>query len=298
MNSQPAVHSLPEQVIGAAVRHHVLQTGSDDDEEKKTTAVPRPRQRRRITVEPEEVADAGESQASAGERHDDDEEPNADEDERKTEDPHSEAIALGEQAAEYVKSVIRHGAGNVKRSLVESEGRSHLAAENSKNVARGRVWRLGLREKLSQLQQVFYRAGAIEKAGGGNCQEHADLAFTWLHQNTEGLTISYAKGADHAFVIIGDPDDRSTWVVVDPWPAIPRVGPYQGADGRESRFVCQPFESWAPDLRGIQTGHDGDLEAMQTAGRDAAVPTTPLEKLPAMSAAALEKRMATAYDVS
>ncbi|MCK9397745.1 MAG: DUF4157 domain-containing protein [Methylobacter sp.] len=62
-------------------------------------------------------------------------------------------------------------------------------------------------------------------AHGGNCGEHADVAYSYLRVNAVGEKIAKCSinGLDHAFVLIGDlrtwiGDSDSEIAVADPWP--------------------------------------------------------------------------------
>lgn len=94
---------------------------------------------------------------------------------------------------------------------------------------------------------IFFRAGVPLQVQGGNCEEHADLTFVWLMQNTVGLTLNYAMGTDHAFIIVGDlkSEQLDDCIVVDPWTTASIVGRY--GDGR-----AQDVKSY--EVTGVQTG--------------------------------------------
>ncbi len=80
-------------------------------------------------------------------------------------------------------------------------------------------------------QQVAYAhheadvAARADIAHGGNCGEHASLAFHYLRLNAKGQKITKAakSGLDHAFVIVGDltADKDNELAVSDPWPNAP-----------------------------------------------------------------------------
>jgi hypothetical protein len=68
-------------------------------------------------------------------------------------------------------------------------------------------------------------AAKADIAHGGNCGEHADLAYHHLrlHAGGEHIQLSAKKGLDHAFVILGDlaKDKDDELAVSDPWPNAP-----------------------------------------------------------------------------
>ena len=70
--------------------------------------------------------------------------------------------------------------------------------------------------------QIKYHVGlavAARHVLGGNCAEHAALAFFHLIQAGSGDLISIADiGTDHQFVLIrGAHDAQTDWVICDPW---------------------------------------------------------------------------------
>lgn len=91
---------------------------------------------------------------------------------------------------------------------------------------RARMVAAGLFEK-DTLKSVGERSTAAQVAGCGNCQEHADTAFIYLHDHhIVPIEMMNFRGRDHAFDVIGRPadsdvSDPSTWgqdaVVCDPW---------------------------------------------------------------------------------
>ncbi len=70
-----------------------------------------------------------------------------------------------------------------------------------------------------------YTKAKARLAHGGNCGEHADVAYSYLRVNAVGEKIAKCSkdGLDHAFVLIGDlrtwiGDSDSEIAVADPWP--------------------------------------------------------------------------------
>ncbi|MEQ8972635.1 MAG: hypothetical protein RIE73_19840 [Coleofasciculus sp. C1-SOL-03] len=65
-------------------------------------------------------------------------------------------------------------------------------------------------------------AALADRLHGGNCGEHAQVAFDYLRVKAVGETINMSakQGLDHAFVLIGDLPTESDpdIVVADPWP--------------------------------------------------------------------------------
>src|SRR6185295_18301095 len=68
-------------------------------------------------------------------------------------------------------------------------------------------------------------AAKADLAHGGNCGEHASVAFHYLRLHAKGQPIQHAAkaGLDHAFVLIGDlkADTDADIAVSDPWPNNP-----------------------------------------------------------------------------
>lgn len=199
----------------------------------------------------------------------------------------SDPVESAQYAVRFVKTIIVWGAGNVKQSVLDSEGRSITAFEQGKSVAdRSRAYRLATRG-LPAIQKIFARAAVPVKSGGGNCQEHADLTFMWLYENTTGLTLNYACGDDHAYVIIGDPNQENSWLVVDPWPNAARIGPY--------KVACQKVRTW--EIKGVSDRNE--LQAAQQVYAQSLAsllpPETPAEDLPALGH--YKQAAERAYDV-
>jgi hypothetical protein len=70
-----------------------------------------------------------------------------------------------------------------------------------------------------------FEAAKADLAHGGNCGEHAWVAYHYLRLHAKGQQIQYSarSGLDHAFVILGDlkSDKDSDLAVSDPWPNNP-----------------------------------------------------------------------------
>jgi hypothetical protein len=68
-------------------------------------------------------------------------------------------------------------------------------------------------------------AAKADLAGGGNCGEHAWVAYHYLRLHAKGdrIQVSQKDGLDHAFVIIGDikKEKDNELAVSDPWPNNP-----------------------------------------------------------------------------
>ena len=83
----------------------------------------------------------------------------------------------------------------------------------------------------AESQQLAYEnqeadvAAKADLAHGGNCGEHAWVAYHYLRLHAKGQPIQYSakSGLDHAFVIIGDVSSEkdNEMAVSDPWPNNP-----------------------------------------------------------------------------
>ncbi len=78
---------------------------------------------------------------------------------------------------------------------------------------------------LAQQNPEAYEAAKADLAHGGNCGEHAWVAYHYLRLHAKGERIQYSAtaGLDHAFVIMGDlkNDKDNDLAVSDPWPNNP-----------------------------------------------------------------------------
>jgi len=79
--------------------------------------------------------------------------------------------------------------------------------------------------QLAGEHQEADTAAKADLAHGGNCGEHAWVAYHYLRLHAKGqpIQLSAAKGLDHAFVLIGDlkKDKDNEIAVSDPWPNNP-----------------------------------------------------------------------------
>jgi hypothetical protein len=108
-----------------------------------------------------------------------------------------------------------------------------LKATNMNSMARLRVMRddscweytTDLARQLAYENPEADIAAKADLAHGGNCGEHAWVAYHYLrlHAKGEKIQVSQQKDFDHAFVLIGDlkKDKDSDIAVSDPWPNKP-----------------------------------------------------------------------------
>lgn len=139
-----------------------------------------------------------------------------------------EYLGFAQDAIDHTKQVITDQ-GNQLKALERTKGNSY----NRLKVVRDEsVWSFSSEyaRTLARANPHAYAAAKAEFVRGGNCGEHAVVAFNYLNSISRGIKLqncSYA-GLDHAFVILGDlskpeqfPDHEL--VVADPWPMKPEA---------------------------------------------------------------------------
>ncbi len=121
------------------------------------------------------------------------------------------------------KAVIAH-AGNQVPGLQATKMNSKYRLIAMRDP---RAWEYTTAEsrQLAGENQEADTAAKAELAHGGNCGEHAWVAYHYLRLHAKGERIQYSakEGLDHAFVIIGDikNDKDNELAVSDPWPTNP-----------------------------------------------------------------------------
>lgn len=133
-------------------------------------------------------------------------------------------IAKAKKAIAHTKRVLKYGAGNQFEALKASRFNTYyrLVVMRDENHI---YWQIddSVRELVDANPEAFTAAKA-DIAHGGNCGEHADIAFNYLRVTAKGeiLNNSSVEGLDHGFVIMGDigsgGDSNADLVVADPWP--------------------------------------------------------------------------------
>ena len=132
-------------------------------------------------------------------------------------------IGHAKSAIDHTKKVLSHGGGNQKEALQATNFNSYFRMAAMRDPD---CWYLD-RElfALARANPSALTAAKADLAQGGNCGEHAAIAFDYLRRNAGGETIhkSAKEGLDHAFVVIGDirNDADDELVVSDPWPTAP-----------------------------------------------------------------------------
>lgn len=130
-------------------------------------------------------------------------------------------LAVARQAITTTKAVMSFGAGN----QVEALRATNLNSKHRLQVMRhDPFWELapGIRALAAANPEALIAAKA-DLAHGGNCGEHAWVAYHYLREHAAGehIQVSAKDGLDHAFVLIGDvqgSDKDADIAVADPWP--------------------------------------------------------------------------------
>lgn len=146
--------------------------------------------------------------------------------ERETREVNGKAMGrlmAAQMGIEHTKELLSHGGGNQREALEETKFNSYyrMKAMRNKNFWQGTPAAIDLAKQNPQAAT----AAKARHAGGGNCGEHAAVAYDYLRQNLGGDRVSQVavEGLDHAFVMIGDmaKDAESDLVICDPWPTSP-----------------------------------------------------------------------------
>ena len=128
-------------------------------------------------------------------------------------------LSHAKAAIQVTKKVLSFGAGNQTEALRASQMNSNFRLQAMRDST---YWSLA--PELMNLARANPEALTAAKADlvhGGNCGEHAYIAYDYLRQHAGGDHIAYAASEiDHAFVLIGDRDTESPadMAVADPWP--------------------------------------------------------------------------------
>lgn len=131
-------------------------------------------------------------------------------------------LSKASDAISHTKGILSFGAGNQADAIRLSKANSYYRLKAMRDR---KSWVLapGLRALAGQFPNAMTAAKA-QLAQGGNCGEHAAIAFDYLRR-VAGCTVNYSQksGLDHAFVILGDigKDSDKEMAVSDPWPTSP-----------------------------------------------------------------------------
>jgi hypothetical protein len=132
-------------------------------------------------------------------------------------------LSLAAEGIAATKKVIQHQGNQVpalKATKMNSKYRLQVMRDD-------RCWDFTTAEsrQLASEHQEAAVAAKAELAHGGNCGEHAWVAYHYLRLHAKGQPIQYSAktGLDHAFVIVGDvkSEKDNELVVSDPWPNNP-----------------------------------------------------------------------------
>ena len=122
-------------------------------------------------------------------------------------------------AIAYTKAVLKFGAGNQFEAIKATDLNSRVRL----NIMRtDKYWVID--PSVQALADANYEALTLAKANiahGGNCGEHAQIAFNYLRATAVGTSLSLVAvaGLDHNFILMGYPADSDSDVTVaDPWP--------------------------------------------------------------------------------
>lgn len=147
-----------------------------------------------------------------------------DEKEQKEVSPKAMArISQAQDAIKHTKTVLEHGAGNQVDALQDTNFNSFWRLLVMRHSA---CWRFTSEEAVDYASRYpeALTAAKADLAQGGNCGEHAAVAFDYLRANGGGETLNrVGHSMDHAFVLIGDLDKEGGDEIVacDPWPTKP-----------------------------------------------------------------------------
>lgn len=129
-------------------------------------------------------------------------------------------LLAAQMAIEETKKLIPKGAGNQKEALEDTNFNSYFRMAAMRDPS---LWNMSPEAAaLGRDNPQALTTAMAQQAGGGNCGEHAQIAFDYLRRNLPGDKIMQmdVSGLDHAFIMIGDMDKDapSDLVICDPWP--------------------------------------------------------------------------------
>jgi len=126
-------------------------------------------------------------------------------------------------AIAHTKKVLKHGAGNQKEALEATKFNSYFRMAAMRDPD---CWHIdpGVISLARKYPEALVAAKA-DLAQGGNCGEHAMVAFDHLRMtaSSEEVNRVSVNGLDHAFVLIGSikDDEDGDLGACDPWPTKP-----------------------------------------------------------------------------
>jgi len=123
----------------------------------------------------------------------------------------------------HTKKVLKHGGGNQREALEATKFNSYFRMAAMRDPE---CWHID--PAIIPMARKYPEALVAAKADlaqGGNCGEHAMVAFDFLRMtaSSEQVNRVSVKGLDHAFVLIGSikKDDDAEITACDPWPTRP-----------------------------------------------------------------------------
>lgn len=135
-------------------------------------------------------------------------------------------LDLARSAITATKAVLNFGAGNQVEALRNTQLNSMARLQVMRD---DKYWEIAPEVRgLAAANPEALIAAKADLAHGGNCGEHAWVAYHWLRQHGAGqhIQVSAKEGLDHAFVLIGDvqgADKDQDIAVSDPWPTRARA---------------------------------------------------------------------------
>lgn len=127
-----------------------------------------------------------------------------------------EHMSIANKAIDATKQDLAFGAGNIIEDVSNTDTESLGRADHARDL-----YSEVNKKNFTDLDKIMLRAAAAKIAMGGNCHEHAAIAFAHLMSSTKGVHIQICKiqmelnpDDQHVFVrILGD-----QWsIVVDAW---------------------------------------------------------------------------------
>ena len=135
----------------------------------------------------------------------------------------SERLKAAQEAISYAKQKLPHGAGNQMTALEATNFNSYYRMQAARDDGAFNI--PPAVKGLANDHEASFLAAKAELVQGGNCGEHAFVAYDYLRRKypNEHIQIAQVEGFDHAFVLIGDPakDGAGEVVVADAWPTKP-----------------------------------------------------------------------------
>lgn len=132
-------------------------------------------------------------------------------------------LTFAQAGIDHTKGVLPHGAGNQLEALRETNFNSYFRMAAMRDPE---CWELDASvADLADRYPAALTAAQADLAQGGNCGEHATIAYDFLrmHMSEDTVNRCSVNGLDHAFLLLGDvaKDADDELAVCDPWPTAP-----------------------------------------------------------------------------